>query len=36
MSNAILQIVVNFCPVLITVTLCGLLIGIVMGAFYGR
>lgn len=36
MSTAIFNVVIAFCPVLVTVTLSGIIIGIVFGAFYGK
>lgn len=36
MSSAVLSVVTAFCPVLVTITGAGIIIGIVLGAFYGK
>lgn len=36
MQNIILSVVLAFCPVLVTITFVGIILGIVLGAFYGK
>lgn len=36
MSSAVVSVVTAFCPVLVAITFSGIIIGIVLGAFYGK